>query len=1009
MKLHRLELAGFGPFRDRQTVDFDAFDSDGLFLITGRTGAGKSSILDGVCYSLYGTAPRYDGGDRGLRSDHADADQPTEVQLEFSAAGKRWRVTRTPEYDRPKARGEGMTTQKSSVLVEEQLAGGWVGRATKYREAADLLDEIVGLNRDQFQQVILLAQNRFAEFLLAKNDDRQALLRTLFGSRRYEEYERAFDERRRVALSAVETDSAMLQAQLSQAEALVVEHELQGTADDREASPTSVAERLEALDRAVPRARYRAAESARVRDELQVAHDDALTVFGALTMQRARQEERLTSRAALVKLTDREGSIAFDRARLDRARLAEALRTAIDAAARATRVRDASAATLTDARAAWIATGEHDASAADLRTLVDTLSGDIAVWSQAAEIERSLPSLIAALARADERVAERESISAQLASESAARAERIGVLEPAIVAASETAHDVESARAQRAAAESRAAAGLEAERLGALAHAADTAHLAAAQDLDAATTSVRLLLQRRLDGYAGELATALVDGEACQVCGSIDHPHPAPPAAEPVTDGDVAMAEAAVRRAHDRVSTASEAAHRARAAHQEASARAGGETLERLVAASEAAEAHLAVALAGAAEIATLRSELRELRALDESSASVRELAAEDLTAAKEERAARGQELAAAHAAIDSARSSFVTVAERVADAESRRACARALADAIENTARLSAIAAEAEAHRDERLASSVFDSVEDAVASLIDPGAHSALSAEIQGFDVALASERQRLLALETELAGVPDEPVDLAEASATAVIARDAWHAAVRAAERDAQVSARVTDASSRATAAHEESAERTAEFELIAGLAGAISGRNETRMDLETFVLAAELEEIVEAANLRLDAMSSGRYRLQHSDAVGKRRTASGLGLTVLDAYTGQPRPPQSLSGGETFLASLALALGLAEVVTARTGGVRLDTLFIDEGFGSLDEDTLTLAMHTLDELRQGGRTVGLISHVAAMKEQLPAQLIVDATPQGPSIIRQSSISAAPPVIVTKQSRV
>ena len=235
MKLHRLELAGFGPFRDRQTVDFDAFDSDGLFLITGRTGAGKSSILDGVCYSLYGTAPRYDGGDRGLRSDHADADQPTEVQLEFSAAGKRWRVTRTPEYDRPKARGEGMTTQKSSVLVEEQLAGGWVGRATKYRDAADLLDEIVGLNRDQFQQVILLAQNRFAEFLLAKNDDRQALLRTLFGSRRYEEYERAFDERRRVALSAVETDSAMLQAQLSQAEALVVEHELQGTADDREA------------------------------------------------------------------------------------------------------------------------------------------------------------------------------------------------------------------------------------------------------------------------------------------------------------------------------------------------------------------------------------------------------------------------------------------------------------------------------------------------------------------------------------------------------------------------------------------------------------------------------------------------------------------------------------------------------------------------------------------------------------------------------------------------------
>jgi exonuclease SbcC len=162
----------------------------------------------------------------------------------------------------------------------------------------------------------------------------------------------------------------------------------------------------------------------------------------------------------------------------------------------------------------------------------------------------------------------------------------------------------------------------------------------------------------------------------------------------------------------------------------------------------------------------------------------------------------------------------------------------------------------------------------------------------------------------------------------------------------------------------------------------------------MTLESFVLAAELEEIVEAANLRLSDMSSGRYRLQHTDALAARGASSGLGLEIMDAHTGQARPAQSLSGGETFLASLALALGLAEVVTARAGGVRLDTLFIDEGFGSLDDDTLELAMRTLDELRQGGRTVGLISHVAAMKEQLPAQLIVEAAIQGPSVIRQDA---------------
>jgi exonuclease SbcC len=186
----------------------------------------------------------------------------------------------------------------------------------------------------------------------------------------------------------------------------------------------------------------------------------------------------------------------------------------------------------------------------------------------------------------------------------------------------------------------------------------------------------------------------------------------------------------------------------------------------------------------------------------------------------------------------------------------------------------------------------------------------------------------------------------------------------------------------------------AELAHETAVITRLADTLLGRapNTRRMTLETFVLAAELEEIVIAANVRLAEMSAGRYTLHHSDALAARGAASGLGIEVMDAFTGQLRPPQSLSGGETFLASLSLALGLAEVVTARAGGMRLDTLFIDEGFGSLDAETLELAMSVLDELRAGGRTVGVISHVEAMKDQLPAQLTIEATPQGPSVIRQ-----------------
>ncbi|MGA7149534.1 MAG: SbcC/MukB-like Walker B domain-containing protein, partial [Microbacterium sp.] len=236
----------------------------------------------------------------------------------------------------------------------------------------------------------------------------------------------------------------------------------------------------------------------------------------------------------------------------------------------------------------------------------------------------------------------------------------------------------------------------------------------------------------------------------------------------------------------------------------------------------------------------------------------------------------------------------------------------------------------------------------------------------------------------------------VDVEAAAARLADARERWSAAVDDAAVAAQIAARMAELVSRAAAGHEKSAGLSEDHAVIARLADTVAGRapNTHRMTLESFVLAAELEEIVEAANLRLSDMSSGRYRLQHSDALAARGASSGLGLQIMDAHTGQARPAQSLSGGETFLASLALALGLAEVVTARAGGVRLDTLFIDEGFGSLDDDTLELAMRTLDELRQGGRTVGVISHVAAMKEQLPAQVTVQATGHGPSIVRQGT---------------
>src|SRR5690606_18143628 len=236
-------------------------------------------------------------------------------------------------------------------------------------------------------------------------------------------------------------------------------------------------------------------------------------------------------------------------------------------------------------------------------------------------------------------------------------------------------------------------------------------------------------------------------------------------------------------------------------------------------------------------------------------------------------------------------------------------------------------------------------------------------------------------------------EEPIDLTPVELAAAAARSTWKAALDAAARAETTTRQLAGLIESAATEHERSAEQQTEHEVLRGLADTIAGRagNTHKMTLETFVLAAELEEIVEAANRRLSDMSTGRYQLRHSDALASRGAASGLGIVVFDAFTGQTRPAQSLSGGETFLSSLALALGLAEAVTARAGGIRLDTLFIDEGFGSLDADPLDVAMRTLDELRSGGRTVGIISHVESMQEQIPAQLVVEQTPAGPSRIR------------------
>ena len=1004
MQLHRLEVEGFGPFRARQVVEFDAFADDGIFLIAGRTGAGKSSILDAVCFGLYGGVPRYDGGEKRLRSDHSEPDDPTEVVVEFSTVAGRFRVTRSPAYERPARRGGGMTTQQPSALLEQLVGGEWIGRAARVVDVAHELDEILQLSQEQFLQVILLAQNRFADFLLADSKERQALLRRLFGTERFSDYQARFDERRRAAEQGLAGRRATVDARLDEAERLVSDAELWG--DDADAAPDGTDARIELLRRAIARADYQVERCSTER----VAAEKALTAADAaladLKEQRQGQVDRDRARSALAALEAQAEEIADAAQRRDRGRAAEGLRALITAETRGRKAVELAARAETDAVEAATAAGVPIDPRADDPALAERLPGEegraahyrswasdrtreSGGWQHAAELEASTP------ARAKELAAARETESALSAGLTSIDAERENLPDriAKVTAERDAARTqgalVESASQTVASAEARAMGVLELERLSAAVAEAARAESEASDAHTRAQQELSALRRRRLDGYAGELAEALVAGEPCAVCGSVEHPAPAQHA-DPVTAEDVAAAESLRDAAAGAEREASRALSEVTAERAAVAERAGGRTAEQAAAELEHARAAHEAAVA-AAELAETLTE--QLDALQRDAADVEErraAASEHLNAARTSTSLIEQRIEDADRIIAEARGDYSTVAERIAEARRQIAAATAATDAIDAHVDAAERADLARHERDQALEASMFTDATEAEQALLSAAEIAALDDRVTEHAVAVKKERALLLDLEMRM--LPDELIDLEPAQDAAAAARTSWTSAVDADSRARGVRAALTATVGAAASEHAATAADARDFEILRSLADTLAGRsgNTRRMNLETFVLAAELEEIVAAANLRLRDMSDGRYELRHSDAVAARGAASGLGIVVFDAFTGQTRPAKSLSGGETFLSSLALALGLAEVVTARAGGIRLDTLFIDEGFGSLDSDTLETAMRTLDELRQGGRTVGVISHVEAMQEQIPAQLTVRALPDGPSVI-------------------
>ncbi|MFD3796370.1 AAA family ATPase [Streptomyces californicus] len=998
MRLHRLSITAFGPFGATQEVDFDALSSAGLFLLHGPTGAGKTSVLDAVCFALYGAVPgaRQSPG-ASLRSDHAPPGLPTEVQLELTVGGRRLEVTRSPSQPRPKKRGEGFTMEKAqSRLRGYDPERGWHALSTSHQEIGEELTQLIGMSRDQFCQVVLLPQGDFARFLRADAEARGRLLGRLFDTRRFAAVEERLAELRRGAeakVTAADERVLALAQRTAQAAGPAGVEAAPVTARPGEPGLAEAVLAWAAIARSTARERLDTAHAAlAAAEERQRAARRALEAERELARLQQRYAETLRRAEAL---EERRGEHDACQERLERARRADRVAPALELREEAERAYRAASDGLDRARS-LLSPELRDAGADRLAELERTFQQELYALDAAREAEERSAEIdgerlrLNREARADdELIRDADAWLADWDTTRTALKERVDASQEAATRAEQLAGLLAPARRRLDAAHRRDALAADVRQ------AEDRLAGAREQELDARKSWLDLR-ERRLRGIAAELASGLVAGEPCTVCGSAEHPAPASPGDGHVDRATEERALAAQRSAEEARAHAEQQLGRVRERHAAAETEARGDDGHTSLAvaelqsladrlADEHAEAHRLAAATNPAREALAAAEREHAERLEQRQEAYGRMSAR--TAARE---ALDAEQARLQERIAAARGASASVAEH-ADRLTRRVAR--LADAA------TAVHAEQEAARrrkeaDDRLSDAAFkagfDTPEAAAATLLGAAGQRELQHRVDAWQAEAAAVADRRAerdareaagrpAARPEAAGSVHEAAErlLREAASARAAARD------RCAELD-RLSDQAADEVRRLGPVRQEY-ERIAR---LAGLAAGTSADNERKMRLESYVLAARLEQVAAAATARLRRMSSGRYTLVHSDArTGGRR--AGLGLHVVDAWTGGERDTATLSGGETFFASLALALGLADVVTEEAGGVRLDTLFIDEGFGSLDDQTLDEVLDVLDSLRERDRSVGIVSHVADLRRRIPARLEVVKERQGSSV--------------------
>ncbi|MFB9775153.1 AAA family ATPase [Brevibacterium otitidis] len=1039
MRIHTLRLQAFGPFPAEETVDFDELGADGLFLISGPTGAGKTTILDALAFGLYGKVPGARNEAADYRSEYAQPETSTFVEVGFTAQQRRWRVHRSPRYTRPKKRGMGTTESRpaAQLSVWNPSSGEWDGIGRTIAEVQSEIDRVLGLRAEQFMQIVMLPQGEFARFLRADPIEREPILRRLFNTEHFTSLEAILEKRAQVARQALET--------VSQQRRIMMEQARKGCAEDLDLPAAAHPDRSDVaavLGSAVAVARERVEVFATALQDARECADAAQTAARDAAV-------RLQNRTLLQQLRSRQDAFAAgadERAQLtaqrDRGVQAGKVRPAEQEAARAAQ-NEATAKDQLDTAAERLT--------AELTALPRRPDGD-AEESGAEELVRLTADAHQAADRVSQNLQRLHDLQVHrdaLSAEQKDTAQRRDELQAQAATLDAEITRLDAELAKRASVESQhhqltqeiTTATLRQQRLSEIITAEHTvderqAQLEQAQSkAEEARSRYAEVRASRLAGIAAELAAELQDGQPCAVCGATAHPNPAAP-------DDAAATKADEEDALQRWTAAQEAANAARSSLAEAKAQRAalvsglaepadgersdapgtpeldGEDVDYAVAQENAAIALATLseqrdavmqrfnALDAAEEqraqlneqrsthrekqeqtAAALQDLSQQLAGVGGKLAQLNDVVAADQTAALQPFGLTVPSTAQKAAAMVEQLQTLHTCAEAILAARSRYAQAQK-----EGTTRADAFV--------RARTSAGFASVEDY---------QEALQVDLRAVEAALraAADEQARIAELTNQDWYAPACADTADATEletltgtaeealrTAQQQRDAIHEQLAVHTRAEQDLRELREDFVAAADEEEAALARHRGDVALDGIIRATSPDNVQRLPLSAYALLSLFIEVAHNASERLKTMSSGRFTLAHNLQRHRKETRAGLSLSVIDTFTDESRDPRALSGGETFMASLALALGLADTVSAAAGGIRLDSLFIDEGFGSLDPDALAQVLQVLDELRSGGRCVGVISHVQSMLQSIPQQLRIERSPTGSTIARQST---------------